>query len=294
MELGELIKLNRKKMKMTQKELSNGICTQALISRVEHGDIIPNQSILNKIGARLNLSSDDLQLVKSNTRYREKIEQLKQTIRKYLTQRDYKTIELILHHNKPLVDNVQNANDKAFLRWIEASLQDKIYNQSDIALDLLNEISLNDIEDELVIEILNAIGVIYYRNGDFNRAINVFQNAVNVIDEQIDFKVQVKVMLNYALSLEEIDGDKKALEVILHSINIVVENESLFILGDLYHTKAHILRKLGHLLEAKKNNQIALSLYMIQNNDEFQTMTQIEIKELSEEMEEIPSFDYMS
>lgn len=293
MELGELIKSNRKQLKMTQKELSSGICTQALISRIEHGDIIPNQSILNKIGTRLNLNLDDLQLIKSNTLYSEKIDQLKQTIRKYLTKRDYKTIELVLHHNKQLVDDVQNANDKAFFSWIEASLQDKIYNQADIALELLNQIALNDIEDELVIEILNAIGVIYYRNGDFNLAINVFQNAINVVDEEVDFKVRVKVMLNYALSLEEIDSDKKALEVILHSISLVVENESLFILGDLYHTKAHILRKLGHLLEAKKNNQLALSLYVIQNNDEFQTMTQIEIKELSLEMEEVSSFDYM-
>lgn len=294
MELGELIRINRKKLKMTQKDLSDGICTQALISRIEHGDIIPKQSILNEIGARLNLSTDDLQLVTNNTRYREKIEQLKQTIRKYLTQRDYKTIELILHHNKSLVNEVQNANDKAFLCWIEASLQDKIYHQSAIALDLLNEISLDDIEDELVIEILNAIGVIYYRNSDFNHAINVFRNAVNVIDEKINFKVQVKVMLNYALTLEELDSDKKALEVTMRSINLALENESLFILGDLYHTKAYILRKLGHLLEAKKNNQIALSLYTIQNNDEFQTMTQLEIKELSDELENVHSFDYMN
>lgn len=294
MELGELIRINRKKLKMTQKDLSDGICTQALISRIEHGDIIPKQSILNEIGARLNLSTDDLQLVTNNTRYREKIEQLKQTIRKYLTQRDYKTIELILHHNKSLVNEVQNANDKAFLCWIEASLQDKIYHQSAIALDLLNEIPLDDIEDELVIEILNAIGVIYYRNSDFNHAINVFRNAVNVIDEKINFKVQVKVMLNYALTLEELDSDKKALEVTMRSINLALENESLFILGDLYHTKAYILRKLGHLLEAKKNNQIALSLYTIQNNDEFQTMTQLEIKELSDELENLHSFDYMN
>lgn len=294
MELGELIKHKRKEMKITQKDLANGICTQALISRIENGDIIPKENILDKIGERLYLNKEDLTLVSSNTRYREKIDQLKQTIRKYLTQRDYKTIELILLQNKSLIDEIKNDNDRAFLAWIEASLQDKIYNQPDTALSQLNNIQLTNIDSELVIEILNAIGVIYYRNSDFDRALNVFRNAVNIIDDKIDFKVQVKVMLNYALTLEEKDEDRKALEVTIRSIQLLIENESLFILGDLYHTKAHILRKLGHLEEAKKNNQLALSLYIIQKNDEFQTMTQLEIKELAEELEHAHSFDYMS
>lgn len=293
MELGELIKHKRKEMKITQKDLANGICTQALISRIENGDIIPKENILDKIGERLYLNKEDLTLVSSNTRYREKIDQLKQTIRKYLTQRDYKTIELILLQNKSLIDEIKNDNDRAFLAWIEASLQDKIYNQPDTALSQLNNIQLTNIDSELVIEILNAIGVIYYRNSDFDRALNVFRNAVNIIDDKIDFKVQVKVMLNYALTLEEKDEDRKALEVTIRSIQLLIENESLFILGDLYHTKAHILRKLGHLEEAKKNNQLALSLYIIQKNDEFQTMTQLEIKELAEELEHAHSFDYM-
>jgi len=292
MDFGSLIKSKRKELGLTQKELSEGICTQALISRIEKGDIVPQNSILQQLGSRLQLNDKELSTLAYKTRYDNEIDELKRNIRRVLTRRDYDYIEKILEQNKILINNTNNENDQAFFTWMNASLQDKLYNQKDKALKILTEIPLLNLEDELAIEILNAIGVIYYQGNEFKQALNVFQHAVSMIEDNIDYMVQTKLLFNYALTLEEYDEDKKALDYIIQAIERLIIEDSMYLLGDLYHTKGFVLRKLGHLEEAKKSNQLALSIFEIQNNNKFKVMTQLEIKEINHLLQKVIPIDY--
>ena len=43
--IGKTIKRERLKQNISQKELAAGICSQAMISSIEHGDYIPNTAI---------------------------------------------------------------------------------------------------------------------------------------------------------------------------------------------------------------------------------------------------------
>ena len=257
MDFGNLIKSKRKELDLTQKELAEGICTQALISRIEKGDIVPQNSILQQLGSRLQLDDNELNNLAYKTRYDNEMFEIKKKIRKALTRRDYVYIEEILEQNKILISNTNNQNDQAFFTWMKASLQDKLYHQKDKALKILTEIPLLHLEDEIAIEILNAIGVIYYQGEEFKEALNVFQHAVNMIEDNIDYMVQTKLLFNYALTLEEFDEDKKALDYIIQAIERLIFEDSMYLLGDLYHTKGSTPRKLGHLQEAKK---ISLSI----------------------------------
>lgn len=292
MDFGNLIKSKRKELDLTQKELAEGICTQALISRIEKGDIVPQNSILQQLGSRLQLDDNELNNLAYKTRYDNEMFEIKKKIRKALTRRDYVYIEKILEQNKILISNTNNQNDQAFFTWMKASLQDKLYHQKDKALKILTEIPLLHLEDELAIEILNAIGVIYYQGEEFKEALNVFQHAVNMIEDNIDYMVQTKLLFNYALTLEEFDEDKKALDYIIQAIERLIFEDSMYLLGDLYHTKGFILRKLGHLQEAKKSNQLALSIFEIQNNNKFKVMTQLEIEEINFLLQKVVPIDY--
>lgn len=292
MDFGNLIKAQRKELGLTQKELSEGICTQALISRIEKGDIVPQNSILNKLGNRLNISEEKLNTLAYNTKYNHEIDETKKFIRRALSRRDYRQVEIILERNKALINNINNENDQAFFTWIKASLLDKLYHQKEEALQILTEIPLLKLDEELAIEILNAIGIIYYQENAFEQALNFFQNAVNMIEEDMDYLVQVKLFFNYALTLEEYDENKQALDYVMQAINLLIMQDSMYLLGDLYHTKGYILRKLGHLEEAKKSNQLALSIFDIQNNAKFKTMTQLEIEEINHALQKIFPIDY--
>jgi transcriptional regulator with XRE-family HTH domain len=51
--IGNKIKELRQVVDITQGELADGICTQALISRMEKGDIYPNATTLYQISKKL-------------------------------------------------------------------------------------------------------------------------------------------------------------------------------------------------------------------------------------------------
>ena len=113
--------------------------------------------------------------------------------------------------------------------------------------------------------------------------------ALNEINELSsgDYKTKSDTQEN-----EEFDEDKKALDYIIQAIDRLVVEDSMYLLGDLYHTKGYILRKLGHLQEAKKSNQLALSIFEIQNNNKFKTMTQLEIEEINHLLQKVIPIDY--
>ncbi|MFC6323252.1 helix-turn-helix domain-containing protein [Companilactobacillus baiquanensis] len=58
--LGNVIQEKRKSMNLNQTELSDGICTQAIISKIENQNIAPSISILISICQKLNLTLDQV------------------------------------------------------------------------------------------------------------------------------------------------------------------------------------------------------------------------------------------
>ncbi|GAY71946.1 helix-turn-helix transcriptional regulator [Lentilactobacillus kosonis] len=56
--LGKNIASERKKLKLTQKQLASGICSQSMISNIEKGNYVPNAILLSEICQRLGISVD--------------------------------------------------------------------------------------------------------------------------------------------------------------------------------------------------------------------------------------------
>lgn len=57
--IGELIKSNRKKKKITQSQLAEGICSQSVISSIESGYDMPNVFLFYQICKKLDLPLTD-------------------------------------------------------------------------------------------------------------------------------------------------------------------------------------------------------------------------------------------
>lgn len=54
-QIGDVVKEARKAKRMTQKELANGICTQATVSNLENNNSVPAVRTLLAIGERLKI-----------------------------------------------------------------------------------------------------------------------------------------------------------------------------------------------------------------------------------------------
>ncbi|MGK0551579.1 helix-turn-helix domain-containing protein [Enterococcus faecalis] len=57
---GTVIKEIRKKRKLTQKMLSEDICSQSVLSRIEHDEELPNVVVMQKLCARLGVTIDQI------------------------------------------------------------------------------------------------------------------------------------------------------------------------------------------------------------------------------------------
>lgn len=284
MKLGEIIKFRRKELGLTQQELATDICAQALISRVEKGDIVPKKSILDKLETRLGLEKNELIKAEQDNQKKNELDDVRKQIRGYLIARDYKTIELLLDHHKLLINSSRDLNDKVFFSWIEASLQHQLYNQSDKALEILNGMYLEEVKDDLAIEILNARGLIYYQREEYEEALSSYKQGINRLSDTINYEVKAKIILNYSLTLEQQGYNKEALSYISEGIDTLVENNSLFLLGDYHHTKGHIFYKLGNLNEAKENFELAMHLFKLQNNHKLLSFSQLALTEINNKL----------
>ena len=186
-----------------------------------------------------------------------------------------------LKENEYLVDYVKGINDQAFFTWIKASIEDKLYHNSNIALEMLNNISLDEIDNELALEVINAMGVIHFKDGDYEKAINIFQNSLNLMNDKIQFKVKTKVLLNYCLVLDKLKKYEDALSFLSDGIDLLVKKDSLYLLGDYHHAKGHIFYVLSNFDEAEKNIKIAATIFELQNNNKLLSLSKLALTELN-------------
>ncbi|WP_156008109.1 helix-turn-helix domain-containing protein, partial [Streptococcus ruminantium] len=56
--LATRIKSRRKELKLSQKELAEGICKQGQISRLENGEYTPGSELLHQLAKKLKVSMD--------------------------------------------------------------------------------------------------------------------------------------------------------------------------------------------------------------------------------------------
>lgn len=280
MGLGDIIKRRRLELGMTQNELADEICTQALISRIENNDLVPKKDILDRIEERLEFNISELNIVISMNTNQHKINELISEIRDYLDRRDYHSIELLIKYNESLIKSCKDIEDISFFKWMTATYLHQVDGNTEEAINILKEIPLDELDNEMSIEILNAIGLIYYQEKEFDDALSYFYSGMQKLNKNIDYKVQVKLLFNYALTLEESNQDNEALSVVLSGIDLLLEKDSIYILGDFYYTKGFIFNKLNNYSEALDNFELALALFRIQNNNRFYDYTQLAISDI--------------
>lgn len=282
MPIGTYIKEKRKKLGISQKAFSHDICTQSMMSKIERNEIEPSRKLLIKISNRLDISIEELEKRKSNNDT-ENIKDIESLIRLNLDKRNYDTISLLI--NSLNLEKYQLTNDeKVFFKWIKATIY--YYKTSDYkkTLKQLDGIDLNGISNNLNLEILNAKGRILYLTEQYEKANIIYNAAYSSMTDDTHMSIKTKLTFNYVLTLENLNESKAALSIILTTIDYLVSENSLYLLGDFYHTKGHILRKLGDLKEAKKSNELAMAIFEIQNNNKFRTITQVEIREIDHEL----------
>lgn len=121
--LATRLKNRRKELKMSQRELAEGICKQGQISRLENGEFTPGADFLYALSKKLKVSIDYF----FNEQIGEEIDELsefKKLAQTFITNRNYESLKYIYElesvkvHRLSLVDKFLYGVDKISYRFL--------------------------------------------------------------------------------------------------------------------------------------------------------------------------------
>ncbi|WP_299744308.1 helix-turn-helix domain-containing protein [uncultured Rossellomorea sp.] len=164
--IGKKIKEMRKSVGITQGELAEGICTQALISRIEKGDIYPSATALYQISVKLGVDVNYFFEIGTTTRldYMKEVEKQLRYMR--VNRRFEEMMELVKTEEKnPLF--YKDQDKLQLLYWHKGIYQYEVQKDHDTSFDLLHhayQLTANDKKamSEREMQILSSIGTIHF------------------------------------------------------------------------------------------------------------------------------------
>lgn len=273
--LGRNIKELRKKMNLSQKELAEGICSQAYISQIEKGEVSLSADYLFLIAHRLNTGIRYL-LELSYFPRMDYIYEVINIIRTKTKNKQFKEVlEMIQTERKnPLFE--KDIHNKQFLLWHEAICLYYLENSSVKALTLLDKaIDLTNIKDnftERELEILLSKGIIFSEQKNFEEAIEVYHlclKKLKNLPQMKDYKIHIRILYNLTKTLTDYNKLKIALEYVDQGIQACIKQESLYLLPELFFQKGRIHKSLLDYKNCINNMEKAKFLFEITNRTQY-------------------------
>ncbi|KEK25527.1 helix-turn-helix domain-containing protein [Bacillus gaemokensis] len=252
--LGAEIKKIRILRGLTQKQLSENICHQSEVSRIESGAVYPSMDILQGIAAKLQVPIIHFYevLIYSDI---ERKKQFKDQIILLCKQKKYKEI-----YDKvwaELQKGKYHSEFQQFLQWqyyLSAYMLKKVnYEYCILELKkLLNQQLVGiDVFQNLYIE--NAIANIYAENGYFKKSIELFESILKQLESlHSNEEFAVKIRYNHAKALYLDERYEEAFYQVRKAIAISCRINSMALIGQLYYQKGECLEKLGYAEEEIK------------------------------------------
>ena len=237
--LGERLKHRRLELKLTQKELAEGICKQSQISKIENQNYDPSASILKELSVRLNVSMDYF--------FNTKLEGTDSVLKSFkkiaagaLIQRDFSKLEYCLSLELNKNQKITLEEDLIYLEWIKAIVAFNVHNDFVKAIEMMEQLCKKiKTNDEYYLDFLNTLALFYFESDEIEKYEQLYKVLMEEIYE-VDMSKQdnlhkvIKIRYNYARFLVKNEVTKEALEEILEIIDICKQNSSIYLLAELY------------------------------------------------------------
>ncbi|MFD2170272.1 helix-turn-helix domain-containing protein [Tumebacillus lipolyticus] len=286
--IGRVIKELRMQRSMTQKELSELICTQGQLSKIEKGEVIPNSSTLYELAGRLGVEISYIYEQASSERSDYVTETFK-IIRQAIRDRDYEKVSEIIRAEK---NNqlFQAPASRQFLTWHEGIIAYYTERNVERSLQLLQEATeithQSSVYTERHCEILNSIGIIHFEEEQYDKAIIHFQKALDLLSQtphEIDITIKIRILYNLSKACHLLKRYEKAIKYARQGIRACKRSEMMYLLGELYFQCASSMLAAGK--EPSKVSQLleqSLALFSLQEKHHFSEVVQQQLKMVNE------------
>ncbi|MEQ2528017.1 XRE family transcriptional regulator [Robertmurraya yapensis] len=270
--LGQRIKEARERLGLSQYETSKDICTQAYISKIEKGNVLPTADILLKLADRFSIDISYLLDISSIPRHDYVIDAFTQ-IRESINNRDYTTVRKIVETEK---NNFLFMEKKLqqFLTWHEGICYFQLDQDLPKAIQCLEEaldMTINNKKffSEREIEILISQANIFSQSNMHEEAINKYEEAmthIHQLSEVINKHVPVRLFYNYARIMRLTGNYYESIHLCDRGLKLTEKHMLMYLRGDLYFQKAYNYKSLKDMERAVECFKFAEMVYILENN----------------------------
>lgn len=276
MELGILLasrlKERRKALKMSQKELAEGICKQGQISRIENGEYTPGSELLYALSRKLRVSMDyffDEQVQDEKN----ELENFRLVAENFISQRDYSSLKYLYNLESKSSSHL-SLSDKMYLEWIQTLVLFYCDNNKLEAVSKLEKlIKEKNISEINYLRFSNTLFNFYYDIDDLNQFNEIRDNLEkrvnNLIIHTIE-ELELSIKFNYNISryLWLQNNVEDALKKISETIRICKRYRTNYLLADLYLLLGNASASFGNIDEVRDYYTKAKFLYNLDGNQE--------------------------
>lgn len=291
--IGKKIIQLRKTVGLTQNELAKGICTQGMISRIEKGDIFPNASTLyhiaNKLGVDLNYFFDvgstprleyvmevvnQLKKLRKNLQYDAIMDIVRREEKNDLFTKNPVFLQQLLWHKGIYEKEVMELHDKAF-QTLQQSLE--------LTYDEKKALS------ESEINIMLSLGVFHFSKCQYDEALEIYdriRKRLKTHSSHLDHRIKTRLYYNIARVLTRLGRYDASIQDCKKGIKWCFENESLYLVGELYYQIGYNAELLGDIDTAYAYLNKSTFLFRLQNKDQYSEYIKIRMQELNKKSKE--------
>jgi putative transcriptional regulator plcR len=270
--LASRLKERRKALKMSQKELAEGICKQGQISRIENGEYTPGSELLYALSRKLRVSMDyffDEQVQDEKN----ELENFRLVAENFISQRDYSSLKYLYNLESKSSSHL-SLSDKMYLEWIQTLVLFYCDNNKLEAVSKLEKlIKEKNISEINYLRFSNTLFNFYYDIDNLNQFNEIRDNLEkrvnNLIIHTIE-ELELSIKFNYNISryLWLQNNVEDALNKISETIRICKRYRSNYLLADLYLLLGNASASFSNIDEVRDYYTKAKFLYNLDGNRE--------------------------
>ncbi|HEM2652269.1 TPA: helix-turn-helix transcriptional regulator [Streptococcus suis] len=268
--IASLIKRTRLEKGFSQKELSEGICAQAVISKIEKAEVSPSVELFFKLVKKLDIdSSVILELFQLKKSAEESI--LTDELKSILYRREYDTLEYFLQFISKDVSPIQSP----YIQYLNGVLLFGKYKKSNEALEILEGLLPTLVENaNLFLRVGIAIAGIYSELEEYVASMNRYESLIHHYHESNDWELKVLFQYGYSRILYLCNNFEKALVYNAESLELLKSRNTLFMLGNTLLMRANILAKRSIISEAIDMVKKSIVVYDLEGDELLKNLAQ--------------------
>ena len=275
--IGRKIKELRKVVGLTQGDLAEGICTQALISRIEKGDIYPSATALYQISEKLGVDVNYFFEIGTTPRL-DYVKEVERQLRNFRVKIMYdEMMEVVKAEEKnPLF--YRNQTNLQLLYWHKSIYLFEIEKNQEAGLALLRDalsLTMNKKRamTEREIEILMTVGVFEYGKGNLEESLTLYEEVRSAFQSSAqlnDKSIKTRLLYNIARTLTRLGKYKESNSYCNQAIKWCLEEEHLFGLGELYYHTGYNYELEGDLEKALSYITKSILIFEVYEDNRYQ------------------------